>query len=305
MEDGMRRHGNSKTWRNGKWIAGSYLFILPFMAFFSTFTLGPIFTAVYMSFRKWPILAKKHPFVGFANYAALLSDGIWWQALRNTLYFAFLTAFATAAFAFMVAIGINKPIRGRNVFRFLFYTPVVLSVAAMGIIMGWAFNTQFGIVNAAIRLFGLEGPNWLGEKNLVIPTLSIASVWWGFGAPMLIFLAGLQSLPRQIYEAAAIDGAGPGQRLFKITVPLMFPTIFFVLVTQLIAHLQVFGQSYLITSGGPGRESYTSIYYLYQTAWRYYKMGYGATIAIGLAIVILLITLAQFKLSAKYNAVEY
>jgi multiple sugar transport system permease protein len=294
-----------KTWRNGRWIAKNYLFILPFMVFFATFTLGPIFSAVYMSFHNWPILAKRHPFIGLKNYSALLIDGIWWQALRNTLYFAFMTAFGTGAFSFAVAVGINKPIRGRNVFRFLFYTPVVLSVAAMGIIMGWAFNTQFGIVNAAIRILGFEGPNWLGEKDLVIPTLSLASIWWGFGGPMLIFLAGLQSLPRQLFEAAEIDGASPSQRFLKMTVPLMFPTLFFVMVTQLIAHLQVFGQSYLITSGGPGRESYTSIYYLYQTAWRYYKMGYGSAIAIGLAVVILLITLAQFKLSAKHNVVEY
>ncbi len=301
----MRSDARIKTWRSGWWVAKNYLFILPFMAFFATFTLGPIFSAVYMSFHKWPILAKRHPFIGLKNYAALLVDGIWWQALRNTLYFAFLTALATVAFSFAVAVGLNKPIRGRNVFRFLFYTPVVLSVAAMGIIMGWAFNTQFGLVNAAIRLLGLEGPNWLGDKHLVIPTLSLASVWWGFGGPMLIFLAGLQALPRQLFEAAEIDGASSVQRFAKMTVPLMFPTIFFVMVTQLIAHLQVFGQSYLITSGGPGRESYTSIYYLYQTAWRYYKMGYGSTIAIGLAIVILIITLAQFKLSAKHNVVEY
>lgn len=301
----MLRKAKIKTWRNGRWVAGSYLFILPFMAFFATFTLGPIFTAVYMSLHNWPILAKRHPFIGLTNYSALLVDGIWWQALRNTLYFAFLTAFATVAFSFAVAIGVNRPIRGRNIFRFLFYTPVVLSVAAMGIIMGWTFSTQFGIVNAGLRLLGFEGVNWLGDKNLVIPTLSLASVWWGFGGPMLIFLAGLQGLPRQLFEAAEIDGASPTQRLFKMTLPLMFPTIFFVLVTQLIAHLQVFGQSYLITSGGPGRESYTSIYYLYQTAWRYYKMGYGATIAIGLAIVILIITLAQFKISAKHNVVEY
>lgn len=301
----MRPDSRIKTWRSGWWVAKSYLFILPFMLFFSTFTLGPIFTAIYMSFHKWPILAKRHPFIGLDNYSALLRDGIWWQALRNTLYFAFLTALTTVAFSFAVAVGLNKPIRGRNVFRFLFYTPVVLSVAAMGIIMGWAFNTQFGLVNAAIRLFGFDGPNWLGDKYLVIPTLSLASVWWGFGGPMLIFLAGLQTLPRQLFEAAEIDGASSTQRFVKMTIPLMFPTIFFVSVTQLIAHLQVFGQSYLITSGGPGRESYTSIYYLYQTAWRYYKMGYGSTIAIGLAIVILIITLAQFKLSAKHNVVEY
>lgn len=297
----------ARTWRTPLYTAGNYLFILPFLLFFFFFIAGPIVYAAAMSLHDWPILAKSHPFVGLRNYKDLISDKIWWQALRNTLYFAALTAAGTTAFAFLMAHSVNKPIRGAKVYRFVFYTPVVISVAAMGIVMGWTFSTQFGIVNAFLGLFGLTPINWLGEKDLIIPTLSLATIWWGFGAPMLIYLAALQNVPRQLYEAASIDGASRGQMTRRITMPLMAPTFFFVLVTQLIAHLQVFGQSYLIpqTPGGPGRESYSAVLYLYQTAWRYYRMGYGCTIAIGLAIVILLITALQFRLAGDRASISY
>jgi multiple sugar transport system permease protein len=294
-----------QSWRNGRYIAGNYLFVLPFLAFFLVFTAIPIVQAVVMSLYNWAILAKTHPFVGLDNYVRLLDDQIWWQALRNTTWFAFLSAGAITIFSLFVSLQIRKPGRGRNVYRFLFYVPVVLSVAAMGIVVGWAFNTQFGLVNALLAPLGLQPINWLGEKELVIPTLALATLWWGFGGPMLIYLAGLQSIPRQVYEASEIDGAGRWQTTWRITLPLMRTSIFFVLVTQLIAHIQVFGQSYLITGGGPGRESYTSIYYLYQTAWRYYHMGYGSAIAVSLAVFILVVTLIQFWWNRRQAAVEY
>ena len=295
----------AKTWRTGGYVAGNYAFILPFLAFFLVFTAVPIVQAVVMSLHDWPILAKKHPFIGLGNFSKLMADEIWWQALRNTLWFAFLAAGSITVFSLFVSLQLHKPGRARSLYRFFFYVPVVLSVAAMGIVVGWAFNTQFGLVNALLTPLGIEPINWLGEKELVIPTLAMATLWWGFGGPMLIYLAGLQGIPKQVYEAAEIDGASRRQTTWKITLPLMTPSIFFVLVTQVIAHIQVFGQSYLITGGGPGRESYTSIYYLYQTAWRYYRMGYGAAIAVTLATIILVITLAQFWWNRRQSPVEY
>jgi len=295
----------AKTWRTGGYVAGNYAFILPFLAFFLVFTAVPIVQAVVMSLHDWPILAKKHPFIGLGNFSKLMADEIWWQALRNTLWFAFLAAGSITVFSLFVSLQLHKPGRARSLYRFFFYVPVVLSVAAMGIVVGWAFNTQFGLVNALLTPLGIEPINWLGEKELVIPTLAMATLWWGFGGPMLIYLAGLQGIPKQVYEAAEIDGASRRQTTWKITLPLMTPSIFFVLVTQVIAHIQVFGQSYLITGGGPGRESYTSIYYLYQTAWRYYRMGYGAAIAVTLAAIILVITLAQFWWNRRQSPVEY
>lgn len=294
-----------RTWRTWRWTLGNYLFILPFLIVFFTFTLGPILYSFYMSLHDWKILAPVHPFVGFQNFEALLGDDLWWLTLRNTLYFAFLTAIANTVFALIVAIAVNEPIRFRDFYRFIFYAPVVLSVAVAGVMGAWLFNTQFGIVNYFLVWMGLEPVKWLADVNLVIPSLSLVTVWWGFGFPMLIYIAGLQAIPDHLYEAARIDGADGWRLRRHITLPLMMPSIFFVAVTQLIAHFQVFGQPYIMTGGGPGRASYTVIMYLYQTAWRYFRMGYGTAIAIGLAVVILIFTLIQFRVFGRQSTVDY
>lgn len=294
-----------KTWRTWRWTLGNYLFILPFLILFLVFVLGPIVYSLSMSFTQWEILARDRPFVGLDNYRELLNDDLWWLSLRNTLYMGFLTAFVNTVFAFMVALSIDKPIRGRDLFRVIFYSPVVLSVAVMGIVLGWILNTQFGVLNYVLAWIGLPTVPWLADPNWVIPSISLATVWWTFGFPMLIYLAGLQGIPEALYEAARIDGAGPWKSLWYITVPLMRPTILFVAVTQLISHLQIFGQPYIMTGGGPGRASFTIIMYLYQTAWRFYRMGYGATLALALAVIILIFTVLQFRVLGRGGTVEY
>lgn len=294
-----------RSWRTWRWTLGNYLFILPFLIVFFTFTLGPILYSFYMSLHDWKVLAPVHPFVGFQNFTTLMGDDLWWLTLRNTLYFAFLTAIANTVFALIVAIAVNEPIRFRDFYRFVFYAPVVLSVAVAGVMGAWLFNTQFGIVNYFLVWMGFDPVKWLADVNIVIPSLSLVTVWWGFGFPMLIYIAGLQAIPDHLYEAARIDGADGWRLRRHITLPLMMPSIFFVAVTQLIAHFQVFGQPYIMTGGGPGRASYTVIMYLYQTAWRYFRMGYGTAIAIGLAVVILIFTLVQFRVFGRQSTVDY
>ena len=296
---------HAKTWRTWRWTLGNYLFILPFMTLFTIFVVGPILYAFYMSLHEWKILAPKHPFIGLQNYRFLLKDDIWWISLRNSLYFAFLTATFNTVFALIVAIGVSQPIRGRDFYRFIFYAPVVFSVSAMAIIMGWMMNTQFGVINYFLVWFGLPAVKWLANPALVIPSLSMASVWWGFGFPMLLYIAGLQGIPEFIYEAARIDGASSWRLTRHVTLPLMRPTIFFVAITQLIAHFQVFGQPLIMTGGGPGRASFTTIMYLYQTAWRFFRMGYGTTIAVALALVILFFTLLQIRFFGSESTIEY
>ncbi|MFN3981870.1 MAG: carbohydrate ABC transporter permease [Caldilinea sp.] len=303
---GHTTHQHRRTWRTKTYVLTNYLFILPFLVLFCTFVAGPIFYSFWISLHDWKILAREQPFIGLANFANLLQDGIWWIALRNSLYFAFLTSIINTIFALIAAMLVNAPLRGRDFFRFIFYAPVVLSVAAMGIIMGWMMNTQFGIINYFLVWLGLPAVRWLADPNLVIPSLALATVWWGFGFPMIIYLAGLQGIPEHLYEAARIDGANSWRTIRHITIPLIMPSIFFVFVTQLIAHFQVFGQPYIMTAGGgPGRSSYTVIIYLYQTAWRYFQLGYGATIAVALAIVILFFTLIQFRVFGRRSTIEY
>lgn len=293
------------TWQTRSWTLSNYLFILPFLILFCIFILGPILYSFYMSLHRWEILAPDHPFIGLENFKALLNDDLWWLTLRNTLYFAFLTAGLNTVFALVIALAANEPIRGRDFYRVVFYAPVVLSVAVMGIIMSWVMNTQFGVLNYFLAWIGLPSVPWLSNSNLVIPSVSLATVWWTFGFPMLIYIAGLQGIPEHLYEAARIDGANRWHLIRFITLPLLRPTILFVAVTQLISHFQIFGQPYIMTGGGPGRSSFTVIMYLYQTAWRFYRMGYGTTIALSLAIVILFFTLLQFRFLGRGSIIEY
>jgi multiple sugar transport system permease protein len=215
-----------------------------------------------------------------------------------------MTVLGTTIVSLFAAVSVNAPIRGRNFFRVLLYMPTLLSVGVVGLTWVWLLNTQFGVINYGLSFFGVRPINWLGDEHLVIPALSLTTIWWGFGFPMLIFLAGLQGIPEQLYEAARIDGAN-GRQLFRfITLPLLRPTILFVTVTGFISHLQVFGQPFIMTRGGPGRASYTAIYYLYEAAWRAFRMGYGSAIAITLAGIIVIFTIVQFAILNR-NRVEY
>jgi multiple sugar transport system permease protein len=184
----------------------------------------------------------------------------------------------------------------------LFYAPVVLSVAVMAIIMRRAFNTEYGLVNFYLNWLGFSSVTWL-DATWGIPALSMSTIWWTFGFPMLIFLAGLLNIPQAIYEAARIDGATGVQSFFRITLPLLRPVLLFVIVTQFIAHLQVFGQPYIITQGGPGDATRSIVQYLYDVGWRFYRMGYAAAIAFALALLIFSVTLLNFRLFGK--RVEY
>jgi multiple sugar transport system permease protein len=172
-----------------------------------------------------------------------------------------------------------------------------MSVSVLGIIAIRIWESQRGVINYFIVDF-LNGPriSWLGDASLVIPSLSITTVWWTFGFPMLVFLAGLQNIPESLYEAAKIDGANAAQSFFRITLPLITPTTLFVVVTQTIAHMQVFAQPFAITAGGPGHESRTVVMYLYETAWKFFRMGYASSIAVALALIMIVVTVVQFRL---------
>jgi multiple sugar transport system permease protein len=273
----------------------AYLFLAPFIIFFLVFVVRAVISAVGMSFYDWQILRQTRPYVGLGNYQEIFGDSVWWTAVKNTIIFMFITVQGTTALALAAAWAVTRPIRGAGFFRVVLYMPTLLSVGVVGLIWVWLLSTQYGIINYGLSFLGIEPINWLGDANLVIPSLSLTTVWWGFGFPMLIFIAGLQGIPDQLYEAARIDGAD-GRQLFQyITLPLLRPTILFVTVTGVIAHFQVFGQPFIITTGGPGRASYTVIYYLYEMAWRAFRMGYGSAVAVTLALIIAIFTVIQFR----------
>jgi multiple sugar transport system permease protein len=288
--------------RNREVIA-AYLFLAPFLILFSIFVIRAVASAVQMSFYEYHIMRPVRPFVGLENYRELLNDDVWWISLKNTLIFTVLTVTGTTSVALTAAVAVTQPIKGRDFFRVLLYMPSLFSVGAMGLIWVWLLNSQYGIINYFLSFLQIRPINWLGDPYLVIPAISLASIWWGFGFPMLIFIAGLQGIPEQLYEAARIDGASNRQLFFHITLPLLRPTILFITVTGVLAHFQVFGQVLILSNGGPGRSSYSVIFYLYQVAWTAFRMGYGSAVAVALAAIMATFTAFQFFVIGR--RVEY
>ena len=273
----------------------NYLFVLPHFLLFAVFILFPIFRSIQISLFDWKIMLKEQQFIGLANYEALLKDTIFWQALGNTAYIMIFTVVCNIVLGLLIASGLKHSFFGSNFLRVLFYAPGVISVSVLAIIGIRIWDTQLGVVNYFVTTL-MHGPrvSWLGNPSLVLPALSITTVWWTFGFPMLVFLAGLQNIPETLYEAAKIDGANPRQSFFYITIPLIMPTMLFITVTQFIAHMQVFAQPYIITGGGPGNYSRTVVMYLYETAWRYFRFGYASAISVVLAAIMIVVTIILF-----------
>lgn len=281
----------------------AYLFLTPFLIFFSIFVVRAVVTAVQVSFVDWQLLRPARVPIGLGNYQELFKDSVWWTALQNTVVFTLMTVTGTTLVAMFSAIAVTQPIRGQGFFRVLLYMPSLFSVGAVGLIWVWLLNSQFGFINYLLSFIGAKPINWLGDPGLVLPALSLTTIWWGFGFPMLIFIAGLQGIPDSLYEAAKIDGASSRQLFLHITLPLLRPTILFVTVTGVISHFQAFGQPFIMTAGGPGRSSYTVIFYLYEIAYRAFRMGYGSAVAITLAVIIATATAIQFFVVGR--RVEY
>jgi multiple sugar transport system permease protein len=300
---GMQRSFPFEINLRNREVIAAYLFLAPFLILFSIFVIRAVASAVQMSFYEYHIMRPVRPFVGLENYRELLNDDVWWISLKNTLIFTVLTVTGTTSVALTAAVAVTQPIKGRDFFRVLLYMPSLFSVGAMGLIWVWLLNSQYGIINYFLSFHQIRPINWLGDPYLVIPAISLASIWWGFGFPMLIFIAGLQGIPEQLYEAARIDGASNRQLFFHITLPLLRPTILFITVTGVLAHFQVFGQVLILSNGGPGRSSYSVIFYLYQIAWTAFRMGYGSAVAVALAAIMATFTAFQFFVIGR--RVEY
>lgn len=279
-----------------------YLFILPNFIGFFIFMLIPIIAALYFSLTNYDVISEMK-FIGLKNYFDLFSDGRFINALLNTLYFAVLTVPAGVILSLLLAVMMNRSIKGIGISRALIFLPVVTSMVAISLIWSMMYDDRSGLINVMLTSLHLPAVHWLTSTKMAMVSIAIMSVWKGLGYNMTIFLAGLQGVPRQLYEAAEIDGANSVQKFFRITVPLIGPTTYFVTLMSLIGSLQVFDQVYIMTNGGPSDSTRTVAMYLYQYGFQFYKMGYACAAAYVLFIIVFVASLIQSVTSKKWSEV--
>lgn len=290
------RRGRSARAREA--LAG-YLFLAPNAAGFLLMGLVPIGMALYLTFTDWS-LGGDPEFVGVDNYERALDDPLFWRAMRNTLYFSIGAVPVAVVIAFFLALLLNQAVRGLAIFRTAVFLPFVTLTVAIAVVWTWIYNPDVGIMNYLLGLVGVDGPNWLADPSWAMPALIIMSNWRGIGYPMLIFLAALQAIPRDYFDAARVDGAGWFQRIRYIVIPMVSPATFFIFVTSFIGTLQAFDQFYIMTEGGPAFSTTTIVYYIYQNAFVFSRMGYAAALAFFLFLVIFAITAVQWRLSKRW-----
>lgn len=255
-----------------------YLFLLPYLVVFVLFRFGPVVGGFLTSFTSWSIVGAPR-FVGLANYAALVRDPLFYTSVRNTFYFLALTAPALILLGFALALVLNRPLAGRGVARVLIFAPYAMMSAVVGILWTWILDSNFGLLNYYLAKVHLGPIPWLSSEAAAMPAIALTTVWWTVGYNMVIFLAGLQDIPPQLEESARVDGAGPWQILWSVTIPVLRPTTFVVMMLTIINTFQVFDQVYVMTGGGPGTATLTLVQYLFFQAFQTFKLGYGSAIA--------------------------
>jgi len=275
-------------------------FVAPNFILFGVFTFWPLIYSFFLSFQKWNMIAPTKKFVGLQNYARMLRDPTLLQVARNTLYLAGGTVFIKLALALGLALLLNQRLAGRSVYRAIIFSPTFTTSVAVAMVWSWIFDPFYGLLRVPLNLVGIASPRWLSDINWTMPAIIIVSIWNGLGYDMVIFLAGLQGIPRELYEAARVDGA-TGWRLFwNITFPLLSPTTFFLLVTSIIGAFKTFDIVSVMTGGGPMNSSNVYVHYLYQNAFRWFRAGYASALAVVFFVVILIITLVQVRLSRRW-----
>jgi len=297
-----RRSGPAGRWLRlrRRYDLEGYLFLAPDLLGTLVFSVGPVLAALALGFFAWDILSPPQ-FVGLGNYQALADDDVFREVLRNTTVFVLGSVPLRTVLALLLAIVLNQGIRGVAFFRGAFFLPTITSAVAAAVVWRWIYEPNFGLLNSFLYAIGVaHPPSWLSSPIWAMPALILLAVWQGIGFQMVIFLAGLQGIPAHLYEAAAIDGANAWTRFRHITLPLISPTTFFVVVISIIGSYQVFDQAFILTEGGPGYATTTLVNYVYIYAFQYFKMGYASAIAWILFLIVFTLTVIQFVLQRRW-----
>ncbi len=281
------------------------LFVGPALILLSVFTLIPIGVTFLLSFTDFNVRAMidwtRARFVGFENFTELFKDELFWKALFNTFYCFAVAMPLTLVLALSSAVFLNqKFVKLRRFFEISFFLPFVTNTVAIAVVWSWILNPYYGLLNWFLGLFGIKGPNWLGDPRFAMIAIIMLVVWKGVGYNTLLILAGLQSIPEYLYEAAEIDGATPWQKFRFITLPMLRSTLIFVTTMMIIGYLQLFEEPYMLTQGGPLNSTLSIVLYLYKQGFKYFKLGYASSLAVVLFFIIMFLTLMRLKLSREH-----
>jgi len=283
----------------------AWFFLAPALILIFVFFFLPVAASLVLSVTDFDIYgianSSNTRFVGFQNYVKLLHTPDFWNALKNTFYFAFVGGPLTIAVSLGAALLLNsKLVRFKGFFRTLYFTPFVTTLVAVAIVWRYLYHTRYGLFNYGLGKIGISPIDWLGDPHWAMPAIILMAVWKSFGYNMLIFIAGLQAIPEELYDAAQIDGASPWRQFWSITLPMLAPTLVFISVITMIGYFQLFAEPYVMTQGGPLRSTTSVVLLMYEEGFRWWRMGYAAAIAFVLFIVILIATLLQFKLQKEH-----
>jgi len=279
----------------------AFLFLFPAMGAIFLFFFIPVVASLFMSFTDFDIYSlgdiSKVRFVGFKNYIELFKHPLFWKALGNTAYFVFIGGPLSIFVSLMAALLINsKMLKFKSFFRLAYFLPVVTTLVAIAIVWRYVYHPEFGLMNYFLRIFGIKPVDWLGDPRFAMPAIILMAVWKNFGYNMIIFTAGLQNIPGELYEASWIDGANKWKQFIHVTLPLLSPTTLFVSITTMIGYFQLFAEPYVMTQGGPLNSTLSIVLLMYNEGFKWWKMGYSASIAFTLFFIVLIITLIQLKL---------
>ncbi|AJY77627.1 sugar ABC transporter permease [Paenibacillus beijingensis] len=276
-----------------------FAFLLPALGLYAVFFVYPFIFALGLSFQSWNMISPDKTFVGLANYRHLLHDEVFWISLKNSGLYVLLTVPLAMAIGLVLALLVESLWRGKRLYRLIFFLPVVSSIGVISIVWSLMYNPQVGAINVLLRMFGIEGPNWLNDPSMALWALAIVGIWKGFGYNMVLYISGLKSIDRGLYEAASIDGAGRWRQFRNVTLPLLSPVTFFILVMSIISSFQAFATIQIMTKGGPNNATNVLVYQIYQEAFQFFNIGVATASSVILLLIVGLLTVIQLRMSNK------